>query len=147
MSDCIKVEIDADRGTTVKSPNFFSIEEIVIPGTTIADIEAGILDGTYTPIDPNLYTYVGQVKSDYNKTVIVNLNLIIETVTIEGTVTGSGTDTYEVVTFKILPADTIVWDNREHKYFFDIKRTEVAAPNDVDIWVKGTINVLPVITE
>ena len=146
MTDCIKVCIEADVGATLTSPNFFSIKEVVPPNTTIADIEAGILDGTYTPIDPNLYTYEGKVKADYNQAELNTLTLVISTVTIDGVVDG-GTDTYEVVTFKIPPVETTAWENEERCLMFDIKRTEIADPTNVDIWVKGTINVNPVITE
>lgn len=147
MTSCTKVTIEADKGATVNSPNFFSVKEIAPPGTTIAELEAGILDGTYTPIDPNLYTYEGLVKADYDLTTIVILNLTISTVTIEGTPEGGGTNQYDVVTFKIPPSETGTWENKEACLLFDIKRTEIADPTNVDIWVKGTIKVNPVITE
>ena len=146
MTSCTKVTIEADVGATLNSPNFFDIEEIVPPNTTIADIEAGILDGSYTPIDPNLYTYEGKVKADYNQAELNTLNLSVSTVTIAGTVTG-GTNTYEVVTFKIPPAETTAWENEERCLMFDVKRTEIADPTNIDIWVRGTIKVNPVITE
>ncbi|AGH57085.1 hypothetical protein VPMG_00068 [Vibrio phage VBP32] len=147
MSKCTKVTIEAYKGATVNSPNFFDIEEIASPGTTIADIEAGILDGTYTPVDPNLYTYQGQVKSDYKQALIHELSLTVKTVTIDGTPTGTGTNTYDVVTFKIPPSVTELWDNRENCLLFDIKRTLVADATEVDMWVVGKLEVLPVITE
>ncbi|AUR87160.1 hypothetical protein HYP58_gp14 [Vibrio phage 1.097.O._10N.286.49.B3] len=146
MSECINVALDVDVGTTINSPNFFSIEETVSPGTTIADIEAGILTGEYTPIDPNLYTYEGCIKSDYGQAKITDLDLSISTVTIEGTVEG-GTDSYNVVTFKVPPSITKVWDNKGSCLLFDIKRTEIADATEVDIWVKGKLNVFPIITE
>ncbi|APC46059.1 hypothetical protein HYP06_gp010 [Vibrio phage vB_VspP_pVa5] len=149
MSDCIKVSIDADVGATLTSPNFFSIEELVPPGATIAEIEEGILNGTYTPIDPNLYTYEGLVKLDYGQPVVNTLTITIETVTIDGfDELGNPISTdYDVVIFKILPEDTMLWENKSSCLLFDIKRTEVADPTNIDIWVKGKINVCPVITE
>ncbi|AUR82494.1 hypothetical protein NVP1152O_011 [Vibrio phage 1.152.O._10N.222.46.E1] len=149
MSDCIKVSIDADVGATLISPNFFSIEELVPPRSTIAEIEEGILNGTYTPIDPNLYTYEGLVKLDYGQPVVNTLTITIETVTIEGLdELGNPISTdYDVVVFKILPEDTMLWDNKTACLLFDIKRTEIADPTNIDIWVKGKINVCPVITE
>lgn len=146
MADCINIVIEADVGATAKSPNFFSTEEVIEPSATIADIEAGILDGTYTPIDPDLYTYEGKVRADYGQSEVTTLNLGIETVTIEGTPEGDGTDTYDVVNFKILPDVTGTWENKEHCLRFDIKRTLKTDPTEVDIWVKGTIKILPVIT-
>lgn len=147
MSSCNKIFIDSYRGTTVKSPNFFDIEEIAPPNTTIADVEAGILDGTYTPIDPSLYTYAGQVRADYGQGLVHILSLVIETVTIDGTATGTGTNTYDVVTFKIPPSVTETWENREHCLLFDIKRTLNSDTTEVDMWVVGKLNVLPTITE
>ncbi len=147
MSNCTEVVLDAYKGTTIKSPNFFDIEEITPPGTTIADVEAGILEGTYTPKDPELYTYEGMVRTDYGQAVVHTLALTVETVNIVGDVSGTGTDTYKVVTFKIPPSVTTTWDNREHTMLFDIKRTLVADPTEVDVWVVGTLRVLPVITE
>lgn len=144
---CIKVIIDADKGATVTSPNFFAVEEILPPDATVADVEAGILDGTYTPVDLDLYTYEGKVSADYGQAALETLNLVVSQVTIAGTVTGSGTDTYDVVTFKIPPASTDTWDNREQTLIFDIKRTLISDPTEVDIWVKGKIKVNPVITE
>ena len=149
MTDCIKTQIDADVGATLNSPNFFGIEEIVPPNTTIADIEAGILTGIYTPIDPNLYTYQGQVRLDYGQAVISTLALVISTVTINGEDEEGNplTADYDVVTFKIPPAETTLWENKESCLLFDIKRTEIADDTNVDIWVKGEIKVHPVITE
>lgn len=147
MSDCIAVTIEADKGATVTSPNFFGVEEILPPDTTVADVEDGILNGTYTPIDPNLYTYEGKVASDYGQATIVDLNLTISTVTIEGTPSNGGTDTYQVVTFKIPPSETTTWDNREQTLIFDVKRTLISDLTEVDIWVRGKIQVNPVITE
>lgn len=147
MSNCNTLTIDAYKGTTVNSPRFFDTEEIAPPDSTIADIEAGILDGTYTPVDPALYTYEGVVRSDYNQTLLYTLIMEISTVTIDGTITGDGTDTYDVVTFKIPPDITSAWDNKEHQLLFDIKRTLVADVTEVDMWVVGKIQVLPVITE
>lgn len=147
MSNCIKVVVDGDRGATIKSPNFFSVEEVVPPKTTIADIEAGILDGTYTPIDVDLYTYEGKLKADYGQATLVDLNFTVEIVTIDGTPENGGTDTYKVLTFKILPASTATWDNKDTSLLFDIKRTEIADTTNVDIWVKGSIALSAVITE
>lgn len=147
MSDNIIVSIEADKGATVKSPNFFEIEEITEEGTTIADIEAGILDGSYTPKDPDLYTYVGKVSTDYGQAPLEDLNLEIETVTIEGSPTGSGVNSYKVLKFTILPSRTALWDNKENQLLFDVKRTEKADADNVDIWIRGTIQVRPVITE
>lgn len=149
MSDCIKVSIDADVGATLTSPNFFSIEELVEPGLTITEIEEGILTGVYTPVDPNLYTYEGLVKLDYGQPTVNTLDISIETVTIDGLDENEDPiqATYDVVVFKILPEDTMLWDNKSACLLFDIKRTEIADPTNIDIWVKGKINVCPVITE
>ena len=147
MSNCNTVSIDAYKGATVKSPNFFDVEEIAPPSSTIANIEQGILDGTYTPIDPNLYTYKGQVRADYGQGLVHELVLTTEVVTIEGVPTGTGTDTYNVVKFKIPPSVTDTWENREHCLIFDIKRTLKTDTDEVDIWVVGKIQVLPTITE
>ena len=146
MSNCNKVTIDAFKGTTIKSPNFFEIEEITPPEANIADIEAGILTGEYTPINPALYTYEGKVSTDYGQATLHTLDLYIDTVTIDGTVEG-GTNTYDVLKFRIPPSVTTTWDNREQTLLFDIRRTEKADTDNVDIWVKGTIDVSPVITE
>ena len=146
MSNCTIVSIDAYKGTTVKSPNFFDIEEIIPPHSNIADIEDGLLTGKYTASDPNLYTYVAQVRTGYGQALIHQLDISIETETIDGEVDG-GVGEYSVVTFKIPPAVTNTWDNREHSLLFDIKRTLIEDPTEVDIWVKGNINVLPTITE
>lgn len=149
MSDCIKVSIDADVGATLTSPNFFSIKELVPPGATIAEIEEGILNGTYTPVDPNLYTYEGLVKLDYGQPVVNTLTITVETVTIDGfDELGNPISTaYDVVIFKILPEDTMLWENKASCLLFDIKRTEITDATNIDIWVKGKINVCPVITE
>lgn len=144
---CIKVTIEADKGATVTSPNFFAVEEILAPDVTVADVEAGILDGTYTPVDLNLYTYEGKAAADYGQAAMVTLDLTVSTVTIDGTPTGTGVNTYDVVTFKIPPSETDTWENREQTLYFDIKRTLISDPTEVDIWVKGTIQVNPVITE
>lgn len=148
MTDCIKIELEADRGMTLKSPNFFAVEESIPAKTSIATLEEGILDGTYTPIDLDLYTYTGVIKQDYGKPILVTLDLTVSEVLIDtASDTFEGTDTYKVVTFKVLPTDTVKWDNKDYKLLFDIKRTEIVDPTNVDIWVKGTIKVLPVITE
>jgi hypothetical protein len=146
MTDCIITKLEADASATLKSPNFFEIEEVAPDGTTVADIEAGILNGTYTPVDPSLYTYEGKVGTDYNKTSIYDLTLTVETVTIDGTASNGGTNTYDVVKFSIPPSVTSTWDNREHTLIFDVKRTEIADTDNVDIWIKGTIKVSPVMT-
>lgn len=147
MNECIKVTVEADKGTTVKSPNFFGVEEILPPDADIATIEAGILDGSYTPINLDEYTYEGKLKTGYSEELVTDLNLSVDTKTIEGTPTGGGTNTYKILTFKILPDVTTTWDNREYDLLFDIKRTEISDTTNVDIWVKGTIKVKAVITE
>ena len=147
MSDCINVVLEADRGMTLNSPNFFAVEEVLPPDADIGTIEAGILSGDYTPLDLDLYTYEGYIKPDYGKESVATLDLVVGSVTIETDDPVAGTDTYKVVTFKVLPATTVLWDNRSYNLLFDIKRTEIADPTNVDIWVKGSIQVLPVITE
>lgn len=155
MSDCITVEIDADKGATLVSPNFFSLEETVNPEHTIADVERGIASGEYTVIDPNNYTYQGMIKAGYGQAVLVNLDITISTKNFEHEDPDSTeenplppiTGSYEVVTFKVLPSVTSNWKNQEHTMLFDIKRTEKADTNNIDVWVKGKINVLPVVTE
>ena len=147
MTDCIKVVLEADRGMTLNSPNFFAVEEILPPDADIGTIEAGIVSGEYTPLDLDLYTYEGYIKPDYSRDSGATLELVVGSVTIDTTEPVVGTDTYKVVTFKVLPATTVLWDNKAYTLLFDIKRTEIADPTNVDIWVKGTIQVLPVITE
>lgn len=157
MSDCITVEINADKGATLVSPNFFSIEETAPEGATIADIERGIASGIYTVVDPNLYTYQGMVKVGYDQDALVNLNISISTKTFEyedvvqdetlGEIINTITGSYEIVTFKVLPTTTSKWRNKDHTLLFDIKRTEIADTTNVDVWVKGKINVLAVVTE
>lgn len=158
MSDCITVEINADKGATLVSPNFFAIEETAPDGATIADIERGIASGEFTVIDPNLYTYQGMIKLGYDKAALVNLTAVISvksfehpevltSETPEGHVLGTITGSYSVVTFKVLPVVTAKWQNKEHTLVFDIKRTEIADTTNIDVWVKGNINVLPVVTE
>lgn len=161
MSDCIAVKIEADKGATLVSPNFFSIEETAPEGATIADIERGIGKGEYTPIDPNLYTYQGMLKTGYDKTALVDLDISISTKTFEYEDISSDPDlteapteplpmitgSYDIVTFKVLPSVTSKWDNRDHTLIFDIKRTEIADPTNIDVWVKGSVNVLAVVTE
>lgn len=155
MSDCIKIEIEADKGATLTSPNFFSIEETAPEGVTIADIERGIASGDFTVVDPNLYTYEGMIKAGYEQASLVNLDISISTKTfthkdLDSTdenplpdITGS----YDVVTFKVLPLVTSTWKNTDHTLIFDIKRTEKADSDSIDVWVKGKINVLAVVTE
>lgn len=155
MSDCITVSIDADKGATLVSPNFFSVEETVPSGTTIADIERGIASGEYTVVDPDLYTYQGMIKAGYGQSILVNLDIVVSTKdfewedpeSTEETPLPNITGSYKVVTFKVLPSVTSKWKNQEHKLLFDIKRTEIADTENIDIWVKGEINVQPVITE
>lgn len=155
MSDCIKVEIDADKGATLISPNFFSVEETIEPNATIADIERGIATGKYTVVDPNLYTYQGMIKASYDQKTLVNLNIFIEDKDFEHEDPDSTdtnplppiTGTYQVVKFKVLPDVTSEWKNKDHTLLFDIKRTEIADTTNVDVWVKGKINVEAVVTE
>lgn len=155
MSDCIDVEIKAYKGATLVSPNFFSIEETAPEGATIADIERGIAKGIYTVVDPNLYTYKGMIKAGYDQEVLEDLNISISTKTFEHEDLDSTPEnplpslmgSYDVVTFKVLPTNTNEWNNKEYDLFFDIKRTEIIDPTNIDIWVKGTIKVQPVITE
>lgn len=137
---CQVVELDAFRGATLVSPNFFEVIELLPPGTDLAEIEAGIESGAYTPVDLDDYTYEGVVKPDYNQAAVVTLTPTVET-------KSTGSNSYKYLTFKIDPSDTVLWDNREHDLLFDIKRTEIADNTNVDIWVKGTIKVKPVITE
>ena len=141
MSECIKVVIEADKGATVRSPNFFSIEELVPPSTTVGDIEDGIDAGTYTPVDLDLYSYEGKAQGEYGLGTVITLNPVVTTVTT------SGDNEYKVVSFKIPPATTNQWENKEQSFFFDIKRTLLSDTTEVDVWVKGTIHVSPVITE
>ena len=147
MSKIVGVKIEADRGTTVRSPNFFSVEESTANYPTLKDIEAGILSGELTPVVPDDYIYAGMVKRDYNQPALVTLSINIEQVTIEGTATNGGTTTYRVVNFTINPNETNKWDNQKDTLLFDIRRTEIQDTNNVDIWVKGTIEVSPTITE
>lgn len=147
MTNCIKIKLEADKGATLNSPNFYEIEEITPENTTIADIEAGILNGTYTPVDPDLYTYQGSIRADYNKEVMHVLSLQTKEITINGTVSNGGVNMYKVVYFRVVPNITSAWDNRSMELLFDIKRTEKADTDNVDIWVKGTIQVNAVVTE
>lgn len=155
MSNAIKIEINADKGATLISPNFFSVEETIPEDATISEVEIGIANGDYTVIDPSLYTYKGLVKVGYDQATLVTLDISISDKDFSHKDPESTTDnplpnitgSYKVVTFKILPTETNKWHNKEYQLLFDIKRTEIADPTNVDIWVKGKINVQPVITE
>ena len=146
MSKIIGVVIEADKGTTVQSPNFFSLEESTEGYETLDDIEQALLSGELTPVNPNLYTYQGMVKEDYNQPAVVTLDIQIDTVVIDGTTTNGGVNRYDVVKFKIEPTQTNTWANKQHTLLFDIKRTLATDPSEVDIWVRGTIEVSPTVT-
>ncbi len=143
MSKITGVVIEADRGTTVRSPNFFAVEESTADYPTLEAIEAGIIAGELTPVDPDDYSYRGLVKRDYNQPTMVSLDINIEEVATQA----DPSTTYKVVNFTIIPVQTAQWDNQQHTLIFDILRTNKTNIEDVDIWVKGKINVSPTITE
>lgn len=147
MSECIQSEFDAYQGTTVTSPQFFEVEETLPEDITADCIKDGIRDGTYTPVKLSDYTYEAHLRKDYNSPLVEDLELEIHVEVLD-----DFSYDFEYMTFTIKAIDTKDWDNKEHSLKFDILRIDEdengsTEENVVNVWVEGSINVKPTITE
>ena len=126
----MSVTIKAHRGTTVKSPQFFTVNEELPKDITLPELESGIENGIYTLEDLSAYTFEGAVRKEANSQ--AKYDLVFEV-------------TENRLTFKIPVSETDTWPNCNSFRYFDIKRTEKAT-GDVDVWIKGRIHVMPTMT-
>lgn len=123
----IKYNITSIRGDTIESKQFALFEEELPsrPMSTV-ELEAGIADGSYTPIDLSLYEIKGQVRATPQGTVVIELPIQI-------------TDGYKL-SFTIPAETTEAFANENQSYGYDIQFKTIA-DGTVKTWFYGTIKI------
>ncbi|MBE5156668.1 hypothetical protein HJ044_04860 [Vibrio parahaemolyticus] len=114
------------RGDTIFSPTWFILLEDLPPRITASEIEAGIADGTYTPVDLTAYEIKGQVRATPQGTVVINLPLVV-------------TDGYKL-SFTIPAETTAAFANENQSYGYDIQFRTIA-DGTVKTWIAGKITI------
>ncbi|MBS9935781.1 hypothetical protein [Vibrio alginolyticus] len=122
----IQHNITSIRGDTIFSPTWFILLEDLPPRITASEIEAGIADGTYTPVDLTAYEITGQVRATPQGTVVINLPLVV-------------TDGYKL-SFNIPAETTAAFTNENQSYGYDIQFKTIA-DGTVKTWIAGKLQI------
>jgi hypothetical protein len=122
----IKHNITAIRGDTIFSPTWIITVEDLSSRITYQELLDGIADGTYTAIDLTAYEIKGQVRSNPQGTVVIELPLTV-------------TDNWKL-SFTIPAETTAAFANESQNYAYDIQFKTIS-DGTVQTWIAGTFAI------